>query len=109
MLLCADPACVIANLPTSLCQDFSGWLFRSANMVVNGSTSNQDSPDDDADILALHCCVVSRCLDEILTRPSPEQKVRIVDVDYNVDMRTFNNFSTADTMPLPLGILLVNS
>ena len=104
-MLCADPACVIANLPTSLFEDFSRWLFQSANMVVNCSTSNQDSPDDDADILALHCRVVSRCLDETLTRPSPGQNVRIVDVEYNVDMRTFNNFPVADTMPLPLGTL----
>ena len=81
---------VVASVPVSILELLAGWVFQSANMVLNAVNTDVWLDADDGEIVADHCRVIKRCL-QLFSK----SKIRFFETDYVIDMRTFSNFASS--------------
>ena len=78
------------HLPQSLAEETGYYVLQAAFAVIHHCGSQCDTDLDDAVLIQEHCSYLNKVLSKLL-----DQKSRFIDVNFEIDMRTFANFKSS--------------
>ena len=84
------------HLPQSLAEETSYYVLQAAFAVIHHFGSKCDPDLDDAVLIQEHCLYLQKVLSKLL-----DGKSRFIDVNFDIDMRTFANFKSPATEERP--------